>query len=430
EKHLDSNSSESQKIDLMFRFIQYIERQVVLFDAIEDAAFAVINDLEGKGSLRDVKDSTESDEMKLRLKEFLRQFSVRTVLTAHPTQFYPGAVLGIITDLTQAIREDDLHNIKQLLSQLGKTPFIKKEKPTPYDEAVSLVWYLENVFYQTAGEMVRYIRSNLMNGENGTQPLIAMGFWPGGDRDGNPFVDTKTTLMVAARLQNVLLKCYHRDMRRLRRKLTFAKVEALVSDLEQKIYQSAYYANGDISITLSDFLNALNGIREIVIAEHQSLYLEDIDELIGKVHLFGLHFATLDIRQNSKIHKTVIAEIADAGYNDLDEDEQINWLMTSSKRIDLATLPEGMTKSTLESAVAMKTIQEKNGERGANRYIISNNESALDVIEALSLFRFTGWENPSVDIVPLFEIIEDLRNAEAVMEKLYTNPYYAEHLKR
>jgi len=57
-------------------------------------------------------------------------------------------VLGIITDLTDAIREDNLYDIKQLLSQLGKTPFIKKEKPTPFDEAVSLIWYLENVFYE------------------------------------------------------------------------------------------------------------------------------------------------------------------------------------------------------------------------------------------------------------------------------------------
>ena len=82
-------------------------------------------------------------------------------MTAHPTQFYPGSVLGIITDLTDAIRENDLNKIKQLLAQLGKTPFIKKEKPTPFDEAVSLIWYLENVFYQTTGEMLLYIQKNI-----------------------------------------------------------------------------------------------------------------------------------------------------------------------------------------------------------------------------------------------------------------------------
>jgi phosphoenolpyruvate carboxylase len=56
--------------------------------------------------------------------DFLENFNVRTVLTAHPTQFYPGSVLGIINDLTEAIRENNLLNIKE---QLGKTPFIKRK---------------------------------------------------------------------------------------------------------------------------------------------------------------------------------------------------------------------------------------------------------------------------------------------------------------
>ena len=152
-KYLD-NSSEWDRIDLLFRFIQYIERQIVLFDAIEDAAFAVVNNLEGKGSLRDIKENADDKGKLEELKSFLESFKVRPVLTAHPTQFYPGAVLGIITDLTEAIRVDDLVEIKKLLSQLGKTPFIKQQKPTPYDEAVSLTWYLENVFYETSGEIL------------------------------------------------------------------------------------------------------------------------------------------------------------------------------------------------------------------------------------------------------------------------------------
>ena len=144
------NATEEETIQLLFRFIQYVERQIVLFDAIEDAAFPVVNNMEGNGSLRDSNDRTESKELREKLISFLENFNIRTVLTAHPTQFYPGAVLGIITDLTDAIRDNNLVKIKQLLAQLGKTPFIKKEKHSPYDEAVSLIWYLENVFYQTS----------------------------------------------------------------------------------------------------------------------------------------------------------------------------------------------------------------------------------------------------------------------------------------
>ncbi len=150
DKFLD-NQSEKDKIDLLFRFIQYIERQIVLFDAIEDAAFSVVNNMEGIGSLRDIKEKAESENKIEELKIYLEKFNVRTVLTAHPTQFYPGSVLGIITDLTFAIKNNDLLQIKKLLAQLGKTPFFKKQKPSPFDEAITLVWYLENVFYQTAG---------------------------------------------------------------------------------------------------------------------------------------------------------------------------------------------------------------------------------------------------------------------------------------
>ena len=182
-KYLDK-PSEEHKIDLMFRFIQYVERQIVLFDAIEDAAFPIVNNLEGRGSLRDIKEKAEVEDKQQELIEFLENFNVRTVLTAHPTQFYPGSVLGIINDLTEAIRINDLLKIKQLLAQLGKTPFFKKEKPTPFDEAVSLIWYLENVFYQTIGDMMQYLQKNIFDGNSIENPIVNLGFWPGGDRDG------------------------------------------------------------------------------------------------------------------------------------------------------------------------------------------------------------------------------------------------------
>ena len=126
KKYLDS-VTEEEKISLLFRFIQYVERQIVLFDAIEDAAFPVVNNMEGKASLRDVKERADTKELQEELVSFLENFNIRTVLTAHPTQFYPGSVLGIITDLTDAVRDNDLTKIKELLAQLGKTPFIRFE---------------------------------------------------------------------------------------------------------------------------------------------------------------------------------------------------------------------------------------------------------------------------------------------------------------
>ena len=263
KRYLQS-ASETEKIDLMFRFIQYIVRQIVLFDAIEDAAFPVVNNMEGRGSLRDIKEKSDAKDKKEELIDFLEDFNVRTVLTAHPTQFYPGAVLGIINDLTEAIRKNNLLDIKQLLAQLGKTPFIQNEKPNPFDEAVSLIWYLENVFYQTSGEMVHYLQKNIYNGDSIKNPLIKLGFWPGGDRDGNPFVTTEITLKVAERLRTSILKCYYIEMRNLKRKLTFSGVYTLVTELEQKLYRSVFYSKGEIFITLDEFKSQLNKIKQII----------------------------------------------------------------------------------------------------------------------------------------------------------------------
>lgn len=436
-KYLD-NASKDEKISLMFRFIQYVERQIVLFDAIEDAAFPVVNNMEGSGSLRDVKERADTKELKEELIAFLDEFNVRTVLTAHPTQFYPGSVLGIITDLTDAIRANDLNKIKDLLAQLGKTAFIKKEKPSPFDEAVSLIWYLENVFYQTSGEMLQYIQKNIFKDKPLSNSIINLGFWPGGDRDGNPFVTTEITLKVADRLRTAILKSYYLDVRKLKRKLTFSGIDAIVADLENKLYRSVFYSTGTIYITLSELKDKINQIKSICIEKHQSLYLDDINDLINKVNLFGFHFASLDIRQNSKIHNKVIKTIFDF-FGTNNEDFKNYFTHSSEKRMELLTTISGtissdlfddeITKQTLDSIFAIKKIQENNGELGANRYIISNNESALNVMEAFTLFKLCNWENPTVDIVPLFESIDDLQDADKIMEQLYTNKEYARHLK-
>ena len=437
QKYL-KNATENEQIDIMFRFIQYVERQVVLFDAVEDAAFLSLNNLEGSGSVRHSREKAENQGMMPELRKFLETFQVRTVLTAHPTQFYPGSVLGIITDLTEAIKKNSLAEIKNLLAQLGKTPFIKKEKPTPFDEAVSLIWYLENVFYKAAGDIASFVQGAIFKEGALKHPFMAFGFWPGGDRDGNPFVTTEITLKVADRLRNAILKCYYNDIRSLRRKLTFNGVIEKVMDVENKLYRSVYYSDGEIYITLDEFKKALNAIRDLVVNEHQSLYADEVDGLINKVNLFGYHFASLDIRQNSKIHDAVFGDIIDhlskkdkalAGYKEAEELQKHSMLAKLKAGVKPQDFKNEDTRKTLESILAMQAIQEKNGEEGANRYIISNNESAVNVLELLAMFGLVGWKKPAVDIVPLFETVDDLAEAAAIMKLLYENPAYAKHLK-
>ncbi|MFP9114385.1 phosphoenolpyruvate carboxylase [Flavobacterium sp. RHBU_3] len=439
DKYL-TEATEQDKISLMFRFIQYVERQVVLFDAIEDAAFTTLNNLEGSGTLREAREKAENLGQMEDLRNFLEDFTVRPVLTAHPTQFYPGSVLGIITDLTEAIKNNDLGEVKTLLAQLGKTPFIKKEKPTPFDEAVSLLWYLQNVFYKAAGDISSYVQDAIYKGRLLPAPVISFGFWPGGDRDGNPFVTTEITLNVAERLRNTILKCYYLDVRKLKRHLTFNGIQDKITDLEYKLYRSVYYSEGEkIFITLNELKDTISQIREIVITHHQSLYLDEIDDLINKINLFGFHFASLDIRQNSHIHNSVFSDVIKhleenheftKDYSSLSEEDKIKALNGINAKISPEQFEGENTRKTLESILAIKTIQERNGELGSNRYIISNNESALNVMELLKMFGLLGWDKPTVDIVPLFETVDDLEEAGHAMKLLYENEMYAAHLKR
>jgi phosphoenolpyruvate carboxylase len=427
---------------LLFRFIQFIERQVVLFDAIEDAAFPVVNNMEGIGTLRNLKETSASNNKLEALKEYLEEFKVRIVLTAHPTQFYPGTVLGIITDLTEAIKNNDLLLINTLLAQLGKTPFFKREKPTPYNEAKSLIWYLENVFYTSFGEIYNYIQQNIFDDGKKHNDIINIGFWPGGDRDGNPFVKPDTTIKVANKLKRAILKKYYADLKDLRRKLTFKNVEERVIKLETIVYKYSINLNTKKAISSEELLKELLAIRNIVVKEHESLYVSEINSLINRVHLFGYYFATLDIRQDSRIHHTVFTSVIDylietenssfpKNYHDLSESEQIKILSEATEdALDIDHFEDEMVSNTLKTIEAIKEIQATNGEQGANRYIISNNQTALNVMQLFAMLKIVAFkDNLTVDIAPLFETITDLENAPKVMEQLYTNPAYKAHLK-
>lgn len=438
-KYLDDVSNK-ERIDLLFKFIQYIERQVVLFDAVEDAAFPVIHNMDGIGTLRNTKEEAFAQNKKEALQQYLEAFKVRIVLTAHPTQFYPGSVLGIITDLTNAIERNDLAAIKELLAQLGVTPFLKVEKPSPLDEAVNLVWYLENIFYHAAGSIYNYIESNIYEGKELSNQFVSLGFWPGGDRDGNPFVTTDITLRVAQKLRQSVLRNYYRDIRKLRRKLTFKKVADIVIDVENKLYQS-FINPTKIVLTHAEFTEKLLEIKDLLVNDYQSLYLTELKDLIHKTRIFGFHFATLDIRQDSRIHHKVFDQISSSllssdskvlpvNYNELDESSQIKVLSEIKGHIASDDYEDELVFKTLGSMEAIAKIQETNGEKGANRYIISNNQSALNVMEVFAMLKLTAFEGDlPVDIIPLFETVDDLINSSGIMEQLYSNKAYREHVK-
>ncbi|MFY0602820.1 MAG: phosphoenolpyruvate carboxylase [Flavobacteriaceae bacterium] len=440
-KKYQEKPNEKDRINLLFSFIKYIERQVVLFDAIEDAAFPIINNMEGVGTIRNSKDIAFSSHKKEALKKHLDDFKVRIVLTAHPTQFYPGSVLGIITDLGKAIKQNDLINIKKYLAQLGRTPFIKKVKPTPYDEALSLIWYLENVFYHAVPKIYNYIQQHIYEGEFVENEIINLGFWPGGDRDGNPFVTTEITLQVAEKLRQTILKNYLQDIKILQRKLTFKGVREIIFRLEKRLNKHVSKSYKVVNFSQKILLDSLYEIRELIVHEYGSLYLNELDQFIQKVYIFGFHFASLDIRQDSRVHHKaftqMVNELQKSGstifptdYHKLSETKQINYLSNIKGTVDPSTFSDEMLMKTLESMQAIKEIQYRNGEKGCNRYIISNNQTALNVMQTFAMLKLSDFgDQLPVDVIPLFETVDDLQNASDVMKVLYTNTAYRNHLK-
>ncbi len=434
---------DAKRRDLLFNFIKFIERQVVLFDSVEDAAFDLTHDLQGLGSISNLINRTDTVESKQKLLEKLKDFCVRPVLTAHPTQFYPGKVLGIINDLEEAIKTNDFTSVNNLLLQLGKTGFINKNKPTPFDEAVSLHWFLENVFYDAIPAVLQKLMDGLSVSTHDWPhcQLFRLGFWPGGDRDGNPFVTPTVTIEVADRLRQVLLKCYWRDIKNLKRRLTFSGVEDFIATAERKTNNAIYYSEKEHYQTANELLSDLDAARVVLINDHQGFFVELLDELILKVRLFGFFFACLDVRQVSSKHSLAWAEILAklekqvplfkyTDYEQWDERKKIDFLLSLEIDVKVTDFQDPTSRDIFGSMQAIEQIQARNGIEGAHRYIISNCGSALSVVEVLALVKQV-WKSAAViplDIVPLFETVEDLAEAANVMQMLYEQPYYKTHL--
>ncbi|HZY78957.1 MAG TPA: phosphoenolpyruvate carboxylase [Cyclobacteriaceae bacterium] len=442
--NLIEKPTREEQFHLLFNFIQYVERQVALFDSIEDAAFEHINDMKGKGTVSSLVMRAKYENKEAELRERLDEFCLRVVLTAHPTQFYPGFVLGILSDLEKSIREDDIPQINLLLRQLGKTAFINKIKPTPYDEAVSLLWYLENVFYTSVPQIILSLCDGL-----GISPsdwkndkLITVGFWPGGDRDGNPFVTSSITGQVATKLKETLLKSYYRDMRMLRRRLTFQGIDSMVVEIEHKLYEMAY-GQKETYTTPNEILIELHAVRAKLIKDHDGLFLELLDEFILRVRIFGFHFACLDIRQHSAKHeavwKVIIQRLHEEKksisleeYTAKSEQDKIKHLLGLRLNLVFLSIEDQFTEEVIKTIQAISTVQKKNGEAGCHRYVISNCQSALQVMEVFVLTRLLMMENDRLplDIVPLFETIDDLAHAATIMRELYSIDIYREHIRQ
>ena len=423
-KEQPNTKDQTAKFDFLFRVIQFVERQVVLIDALEDATFEDLNNLNGPGSISSLLTQAKEEKKTNTLLEKINNFSIRPVLTAHPTQFYPGRVLAIITDLTDAIKRNKTGLINTYLMQLGMTPFFKKKKPTPYDEAVNLTWYLQNIFYNSAGNIISSLRKNLSLNPGHLQ-LIQLGFWPGGDRDGNPFVNTDITLSVARRLKETILKCYYSDIRIIRRRISFTGVYEKLLEIEQQLLESI---RGKDSLDCDSFKNGIQSILNDLNTHHKGVFKELLEDFLDRLTLFGFYFAALDYRQDRSVIENTLKHVSLDTL--LKQDVTAETLFNIEKPIDILPSTDDRIGDTLETFKTIKRIQETNGERGCHRYIISNCRDEMDIASVYFLAKQTAFpgEKIPIDFIPLFETIDDLKNAEKIVTALFENNIYRNHL--
>jgi len=427
-----SGLSEEERLSLMFDFIRYVERQVVLFDSVEDASFAQIHDLRGAGTVNALLLRARAEEKEDQLRNQLDDFSVRIVLTAHPTQFYPGSVLAILTDLEQAIRENNLYEVNTLLHQLGKTRFLKKSKPTPFEEAVSLSWYLEHIFYSSITDIIEKLCSGLSISLHDwkNDQLFSVGFWPGGDRDGNPFVTAEATRQVAKHLHSRIIRNYFNEIRELKRRLTFPGVDEIISKIERRLILNMQEKSSAYRYA-SELCEDLNAARKSLLDDHDGLFVELVDRMIVKVRAFGFYFAGIEIRQHASKHEAIWKSNFEAEWDKWNEEEKISNVLNTLNQ-DLKF--EGVEQEDIRAFQVIREIQDLSGEQACNRYIISNCGSPSDVINVFTLAqRFSSIQDSGqsalkVDIIPLFESIEDLANAHHVMDALFKIKAYRDHV--
>ncbi len=428
--------TEDKRIDLMFRIIQYVERQVVLYDSVEDAAFPKLHRHSDSPVIRDFIQIARRKKRWDEVTHKLETFSARIVLTAHPTQFYTPAVLDIISQLRALIVENKIDEIDLILQQLGLTSLVNRKKPTPLDEAKNIIYILRHIYYDAAGDLYTHIKSSIGNPEFDNPDIIKLGFWPGGDRDGNPYVTADITRDVADALRTTLMKCYNYDLKELQKKLSFRGVQETMEDLRSLIYIAMFDLEKPVSF--QQILEPLLQVRTTLRDRYHGLYLKELNAFIDKVRLFRTHFATLDIRQDHRIHRQVIeAVLRQHGYitdglGELDQEHLLRLLSEESLRVDPEVYSDPVVRDTLVNISQLGEIQAKNGEAGCNRYIISNSEDLYAVLFVYGLFRWCGWEGRPItfDIVPLFETMDGMDASESVMQALFDLPFYREHLRQ
>ncbi|MGT2771500.1 phosphoenolpyruvate carboxylase [Streptococcus marimammalium] len=408
--------------------------------------------------------------------EILENLNVVPVLTAHPTQVQRQSMLDLTYEIYLLLRQHrdtkaGLINTKQWLDDLRRhiemimqSDIIREKKLKVKNEISNVTGYYDRSLIVAITDLVsEYKRLARERGIVLNHPKpITMGMWIGGDRDGNPFVTAETLRLSAITQAEVILNYYIEKVQSLYAlfsiSVTISKTSKELEELaecssdtsefrEKEPYRRAFhyiqlkltntltYLTQDKKITplylsVTEFEKDLLVIKDSLLVNNgQNLIKGDFGELLQAVDIFGFYLASIDLRQDSSIHEASVSELLKtanitSNYCDLSESEKCQLLLqqlTKEPRILSAThLPKS---HSLEKELAIfkmaRELKDKMGEDIIKQHIISHSETVSDMLELAVLLKEVGLvdsEKARVQIVPLFETIEDLNKSPQIMD--------------
>jgi phosphoenolpyruvate carboxylase len=422
----------------------------------------------------------------------LRSLEIRPVLTAHPTESTRRTVLGLqarVAALLLARDQREHVSDRQLEAEvelLWLTSEVRRDRPSVLDEVSTVLWYLEERLAEACartGSELRDAYEQLFETEL-PEPLapVIPGTWVGGDRDGNPFVTAEVTLAAARRAAHRMLGVYAADVERAIESLSLSASIAPVPDalreslradrellpaiwerdgrrdadepvrLKLAFVRARLLATADRIASLDagaprhppaayPHAGALRQDLELVRAAAldagaSAAVRERVDPLLAKLAAHGLHGLRMDLREDAAELEAAVAEIAEAVGQPVPDRAALRSELSSRRPLTGPTVPLPERASRVLAVFhAARTLQDELGDQAVGTFIASMTRSADDLLRILLLAREAGLvdlagEQPRsrLDVVPLFETLDDLRAGPRIFEELCQDPVWKRQL--
>lgn len=411
------------------------------------------------------------------IREALHKIHTRLVLTAHPSEAKRQEVLVKIRDIADMLstleqrkgqllaREESRlrDDILRRIEQLWLTRTTRAVRATVRDEVEYGLYFLTNVIMTVVVE----VYDSLIHALNRYYPdedwsnipsILTFGAWMGGDRDGNPHVTPEVTLETIEQMRKAVREVYLVDIAYIRDRLTQHIDEVTIADeliirwpasvygqqryigeIYREVMDSIYQQLQDNAYASStDLLDDLRLVSDSL-KQNRSHYSAEgtLEWLIRKIEVFGLHLAPVDIREDARLHQAAVAEILEhyrivdnyEALNELEKQEILTHEIANPRPLFpvTANFSEG-TNRIIDTWRMIAHAHAKYGWRCIDTYIASMSQHPSDVLTMLLFASEVGLRG-SLDLVPLFETVDDLHSAPEVMSALFANPEYVKHLE-